>query len=174
MRRFNKNFEKIVENNPVVPYIRMEVQVQGDVDMRDKVEQSNFKVGDIGAGARVAIGKNISWTEGLATLPDGAALMRQFDELFEKIDDDASLDEDGRELARQKAAAVVEGVKTVETSPATLRRALRDAKSWFGGASSNIGAALAGILKGEAAQKTLGTVTEAATKAAIEAFIDQV
>ena len=42
-----------------------------------------------------------------------------------------------------------------------LRRALIDAKSWFGGAASWVGNALGDILKSEAARKTLGTVTEA-------------
>ena len=52
-----------------------------------------------------------------------------------------------------------------------LRRALLDAKSWFGPATSWVGDALGNILKSEAAQKTLGTVTEASTKAAISSFL---
>jgi hypothetical protein len=52
-----------------------------------------------------------------------------------------------------------------------LRRALLDAKVWFGGVASWVGNALGDILKSEAAQKTIGTVTEATTKAAIESFV---
>jgi hypothetical protein len=52
-----------------------------------------------------------------------------------------------------------------------LRQALLDAKVWFGSTASWIGHALGEILKSEAAQKTIGTVTEAATKAAITSFV---
>ena len=58
-----------------------------------------------------------------------------------------------------------------QASPGVLRRALLDAKSWFSGAASWVGHAVGDILKSEAAQKTLGTVTEAATKAAIASFM---
>jgi len=51
-----------------------------------------------------------------------------------------------------------------------FRRALLDAKSWFGNTASWVGNALGDILKSEAAQKTISTVTEAATKAAIDSF----
>jgi hypothetical protein len=53
-----------------------------------------------------------------------------------------------------------------------LRRALLDAKLWFGSAASWVGKALGDILKSEAAQKTIGTVTEATTKAAIASFLN--
>ena len=51
------------------------------------------------------------------------------------------------------------------------RRALLDAKSWFGSAASWVGNALGDILKSEAAQKTIGTVTEASTRATIDSFL---
>jgi hypothetical protein len=47
---------------------------------------------------------------------------------------------------------------------------LFDAKAFFGSTLSWIGGALGDILKSEAAQKTIGTVTEAATRAAIDSF----
>jgi hypothetical protein len=52
-----------------------------------------------------------------------------------------------------------------------LRSALLDAKSWFGSTASWLDNALGDILKSEAAQKTLGTVTEAATKTAVASFV---
>jgi hypothetical protein len=131
----------------------------------------SYRIGDVGAGARVAQGENISWVEGVASLPDGESLAQQFTALLERIAQDASLDEDTRELAQDKTKAVAEGLATVEESPGILRRALLDAKSWFGGAASWVGNALGDILKSEAAQKTIGTVTEATTKAAIESFV---
>ena len=135
-----------------------------------KPEGRSYQIGDVGAGARIAQGENISWVEGVSSLPDGEALSQQFDALLERIAKDSSLDEDTRVLAQEKTKAVAEGIAKAHDSPGMLRRALIDAKSWFGGSAMSIGHALRDILKSEAAQKTLGTVTEAATKAAIASF----
>jgi hypothetical protein len=131
----------------------------------------SYQMGDVGAGARVAQGENISWVEGVASLPGGESLAQQFTALLERIAQDASLDEDTRALAQNKTKAVAEGLAKVEKSPGMLRLALLDAKSWFGSAASWVGNALSDILKSEAAQKTIGTVTEATTKAAIDSFV---
>jgi hypothetical protein len=131
----------------------------------------SYQMGDVGAGARVAQGEHISWVEGIAGLPDGKSLTQQFDALLERIAQDGSLDEDTRALAQDKTKAVAEGLAKFEESPGILRRALLDAKSWFGSTASWVGNALGDILKSEAAQKTVGTITEATTKAAIEAFV---
>ena len=131
----------------------------------------SYQIGDVGAGARVAQGENISWVEGVAGLPDGASLARQFAALLERIAKDASFDEDTRALAQDKTKAVAEGLAKAGELPGILRRALVDAKSWFGDAASWVGAGLGDILKSEAAQKTLGAVTEATTKAAIASFL---
>ena len=133
--------------------------------------ERSYNMGNVGDGARVAQGENISWVEGVSGLAEGAALKRQFDSLLERIAKDPSLDADAREIAQDKAKAVAEGLAKVKESPGVLRRALIDAKSFFGGAASWVCKALGDILKSEAAQKTLGTVTEAATKGAIESFI---
>jgi hypothetical protein len=135
------------------------------------VAARSYQMGDVGAGARVAQGEHISWVEGIAGLPDGKSLTQQFDALLERIAQDGSLDEDTRALAQDKTKAVAEGLAKVEESPGILRRALLDAKSWFGSTASWVGNALGDILKSEAAQKTVGTITEATTKAAIEAFV---
>jgi hypothetical protein len=136
-----------------------------------KTEGRSYQIGDVGAGARVAQGENISWVEGVSSLPDGEALKQMFDALLERIAKDSSLDEDTRELARAKTEAIADGLAVAPASPGVLRRSLLDAKSWFSGAASWVGHALGDILKSEAAQKTLGTVTETATKAAIASFI---
>jgi hypothetical protein len=133
--------------------------------------ERSYQMGNVGPGARVAQGENISWAEGIAGLPEGAALERQFSALLEQIAKDGSLDEDTRALAEQKTKAVAEGLAKAKDDPGAFRRALIDAKSLFGGAANWIGKSLGDILKGEAAQKTIGTVTEAATKAAIESFL---
>jgi len=109
--------------------------------------------------------------EGVASLPGGESLTRQFDSLLKRIAADTALDEDTRALAQDKTKAVAEGIAKVQESPTALRRALLDAKSLFGMTASWVGGALGNILKSEPAQKTLGTVTEAATRAAIASFI---
>ena len=119
----------------------------------------------------VAQGENISWVEGVAGLPGGESLTQQFTALLERIARDASLDGDTRALAQDKTKAVAEGLAKIQESPSMLRRALLDARSWFGSTASWVGSALGDILKSEAAQKTIGTVTEAATKAAIASFV---
>ena len=133
--------------------------------------ERSYQMGNIGAGARVAQGENISWVEGMASQPDGESLTRQFDALLKRIAEDRSLDEDTRALAQEKTKAIAEGIANVQQSPTTLRRALLDAKSWFGATASWIGGVLGDILKSEPAQKTLSKVTEAATKAAIASFV---
>jgi hypothetical protein len=133
--------------------------------------QGSYHMGNVGAGARVAQGENISWVEGVASLPDGESLTKQFDALLKRIAADSSLDEDTRALAQDKTKAVAEGIATVQESPGRLRRAILDAKSWFGTSASWVGSALGEILKSDAAQKTLRTVTETATKAAIASFV---
>jgi hypothetical protein len=131
----------------------------------------SYQIGDVGSGARVAQGEHISWTEGVTDRASAESLTRQFAALQERITQDGSFDEDTRALAQNKTKAVAEGLAKVEESPSLLRRALLDAKSWFGGTASWVGNALSDILKSEAAQKTLHTVTDAATKAAIESFL---
>jgi hypothetical protein len=135
------------------------------------VAQRSYEMGNVGAGARVAQGENISWVEGVARLPDGESLTRQFDALLKRISADTSLDEDARALAQEKTKAIAEGLAKVQEAPTALRLALLDAKSWFGVTASWVGGALGDILKSEPAQKTLHTVTEAATKAAIASFV---
>jgi hypothetical protein len=132
----------------------------------------SYNIGDVGSGARVAQGEGISWIEGVTNLPDGDALKRQFDDLLKRISQDTSLDDDTRTLAQDKTKAIAEGLAKALESPGLLRRALLDGKSWFGSTASWAGNALGDILKSEAAQKTIGTVTEATTKAAIASFIE--
>jgi hypothetical protein len=134
--------------------------------------ERSYQIGNVGPGARVAQGENISWVEGIAGLPGGKSLTWQFDALLKRIGEDASLDDDTRALAQDKIKAVAEGIANVHESPSILRRALLDAKSWFGTTASWVGSALADIVKSEAAQKTLETVTEATTKAVIASCVN--
>lgn len=130
----------------------------------------SYQMGNVGAAARVAQGENISRIEGVGSLPGGESLAQQFKTLLERIAQDESLDGNTRALAQDKTK-VAEGLAKTQESPSLLRRALLDAKSWFGSTASSVGGELADILKSEAAQKTIGTVTEATTKATIASFV---
>jgi len=131
------------------------------------VAERSYRIGDVGAGARVAQGENISWIEGIAGMPGGGSLAQQFTALLDRIVQDRSLDEDTRALAQDKTKTVAEGLSRAQEKPGRFRRAVLDAKSWFGGTASWVGSALGDIPKSEAAQKTLGAVTEATITALI-------
>jgi excisionase family DNA binding protein len=60
----------------------------------------------IGAHARVAIGENISWSEGLSRYPGGDELTQQLSALLERIASDQQLGEPERALATAKTQAV--------------------------------------------------------------------
>jgi hypothetical protein len=136
------------------------------------VPERSYHMGNVGAGARVAQGENISWIEAVESLPGGESLAQQFKALLERIAQDESLDEDTRALAQEKTKAVAEGLAAkAQESPGPLRRALLDAKSWFGNNATWVGKALGDILRSEPAQKALSAVTEGVTKAAVESFL---
>ena len=90
-------------------------------DESKPVAERSYRMGDVGAGARVAQSENISWLEGVAGLPDGPALAQQFTALVERIAKDTSLNEDTRELAKAKTEAVAEGLAKTKESPGALR-----------------------------------------------------
>ena len=48
----------------------------------------SYSIRDVGAGARVAMGEHITWTEGFSGDPQGEELKRQFADLFARIDQD--------------------------------------------------------------------------------------
>jgi hypothetical protein len=136
------------------------------------IVERSYQIGNVGPGARVAQGENISWVEGVTSLADGDTLARKFGELLDRIANDTVLDQDSRALAQEKTKAIAEGLAKAQDEPGLLRRALMDAKSWFGTTACWVGKALGDILASDAAQKTIGTVTEATTKAAISSFLE--
>ena len=56
----------------------------------------SYQIGDVGAGARVAQGEHITWTEGFAGNPQSEELKRQFTDLLTRIDNTTDLNEDER------------------------------------------------------------------------------
>ena len=138
------------------------------VKKKTGVEIKNVRVG---AGARVAQGENITWTEGVDTDLTARDLERRFQVLLDQVDSATDLDEDQRALAREKTIAVAAGLADAHEDPARLRRALVDMKVFVGSTAAWLRDALADVLRSEAAQKTIGTVTEAGTRAAVKTFL---
>jgi hypothetical protein len=112
--------------------------------------EGSYEMVEVGRGARVAQGENISWIEGVASLPDGKTLTHEFTALLDRIAQDASLDEDTRVLAQDRTKALAGSLAKVKGSPGVLCRALLDAKSWFGRAASWAGSAVDYMLKSAA------------------------
>ena len=81
------------------------------------------------------------------------------------------MDDDKRELAMDKTQKVAEGLANAKKSPSTLRRALVDAKRWLSSGASWVWDEISKIVKSEAAQKTIATITEASTKSALKSLI---
>jgi hypothetical protein len=79
--------------------------------------------GSVGQGDHSLIGNNVV-TE-LSVLPNGETLSQKFAALLEQIAKDGSLDDDTRELAREKTEAVAAGLSKVKESPGMLRKAKR-------------------------------------------------
>jgi hypothetical protein len=134
----------------------------------------SYQIGDVGSFARVAQGENISWIEGVSGLPDGKSLAQQFSILLKQIAENPEMDEDTRALAQAKTEAVAGGLAQAKQSPGMLRRALLDAKSWFSSNAIWVGEQIGKVLKSEAAQKTIGTITEAGLQATIKSFTGEV
>lgn len=131
----------------------------------------SYHIGDVGAHARVQQGQCLTMIQQtFANTPEGDVLIRQFKVLIDKITESPDLDDDSRDLALEKTQKIAEGLVEAEESPGRLRRALLDAKGWFGSTASWAKDELSKILQSEAAQKTLATITEASTKAAIKSF----
>jgi hypothetical protein len=131
-----------------------------------------FSIGDVAAGARVAQGKYITWVESsLEATPEGQDLKQQFEALLERIDNSEDLDSDTRNLVAQKTTAVANGLANAQKDPSRLRMALLESKAVLGSLAGWTWTALSEILKSDAAQKTIGTISEAGTRAAIGAIV---
>jgi hypothetical protein len=146
-------------------------------DPGDTIDQviptgKSFRVGDIGSGAHVQVGEHLLNLEiGARGSPESAELTQRFNSLLQRIGTEPNLDPDARELAVAKTKAVAEGLDRAGESPSRLRQSLLDAKAWLSSTASWAWDELSDILKSEAAQKSMATITEASTKAAIRALI---
>jgi hypothetical protein len=144
---------------------------QGDEDKR--TYEKTYVMGDIGSGARVQQGEHLSWVEGIfaGDSADERLLRHEFMGLRERITTDPQMDEATREVSIAKAKEVAEALSQAHKEPGRLRRALMDAKAWFQSSAGWAWESLSEIMASDAAQKMLGTITEAGIRAAILSLI---
>ena len=135
--------------------------------------RKTYQIGDVGSNARVQQGEKLTWVEALNGAQDFEVLTQQFRTLLEKISKAPDLDEDTRFISTKKTEAVIQSLGNAQQSPNELKYALIDAKDWFGNKASWIGKEIGKILSSDAAQKTIGTITENGVKGVIKAFIGE-
>lgn len=131
----------------------------------------NYSMGNVGDGARIVQGDNNTWSEGLRIQPGGAQLARELAVLLDGIKADTSLDPDDRELAVDKAQAVADALPKAAESPDILRKALRDAKQFFGSTARWFWDRLQAVLASEPGRQVLGTITDVAARSAIQGLL---
>jgi hypothetical protein len=131
----------------------------------------SYSMGDVGAGARVVQGDHNSWNEGLRLQPGGTQVALELAELLHQIQASEAIEPDDRELAVEKVAAVADALPKAAETPDVLRKALRDARQFL---SSNVRWAwqrIQALLTSEAGRQVLGTITDAAARAAIQGLL---
>jgi len=131
-----------------------------------------YTIGNVGAGARIIQGDYNTWIEDrMGALPEGGELAERFQALVERLETAEDLDEDARALATEKTMTVVDALAQAPEEPGTLKRALVDAKTFLSNAAGWAWDELSGIVSSEAAQKTISTITDVGTRAAIQALV---
>jgi hypothetical protein len=130
-----------------------------------------YVIGDVGAGARIIQGDYNSWVESVQAEPGGEELKRQVEELLARIADAADLDADDRELATEKTQAVAVALGQADQDPDGLRKTLKDARAFLTSSVRWAWDGLCRVLQSEAAQKTISSIAEGSTRAAIQGLI---
>ena len=131
----------------------------------------SYRVGNIGAGARVAMGEHITWVEGLSHYAGGDELSIQLSALLDRIADDANLPDAERALATAKTQAVADALPRAAMEPQRLQAALLDAQVFLQSRVSWAWEGLRSALKGETAKVIISGITEATVKGAIKALL---
>lgn len=131
----------------------------------------SYQVGDIGARARVAIGENISWSEGLSRYPDGDELAQQLSTLLERIASDQQLGEPERALAMAKTQAVAAALPGAEKEPQRLQAALLDAQVFLKSTAGWAWQGLRSALTSESARTIISGISEATARGAIQGML---
>jgi hypothetical protein len=128
-------------------------------------------VGDIGPGARVAIGENITWSEGLAAHPGGDLLTQQLAALLEQIRSAKDLPEADRSLAHAKTQAVADALPVARREPDRLHAALLDAQVFLQVRAAWVWERLRSTLASEAAGTVISGITEGTVRGAIKGLL---
>jgi hypothetical protein len=142
--------------------------------MAEDVERTagkQYVIHDVGPGGKVIQGDHNTLIEAVQGIPGGQEVQRQLEELLARIANAPDLDEDSRELAGEKTRAVAVALGKASESPEGLRRALRDAQVFLTSAAGWAWDGLRQVLESDAAQKTIGSIAEASTRAAIQGLI---
>lgn len=134
----------------------------------DERPQKSYHIGSVGAGAQVAQGENITQTLVQAGV-SADELAAAFAPVLEAIAADAELDDDEKEVAADAVNDLAAATRRAAEDPTGLKKALTRAKKLVGGAWGTLVAAMSS----DAVQKTLATITEAATAASIKAALGQ-
>jgi hypothetical protein len=133
----------------------------------EKPVGKTYTMGNVGSGAIAVQGEqNQIIGNRLAALEDGPEIERMFADLFERLDK-ADVDKVTKDMALEKTRAVAVGLTEATSDPGKLHRALLDAKAFLGSALGWAWKQLSEIIQSDAVQKTIGTITEAGTRAAI-------
>ena len=130
-----------------------------------------YVIGNVGGGARIIQGDYNTWVESVGAQPGGEELKRQVEELLARIADAAGLDDDDRQLATEKTQTVAVALGRADQDPDGLRKALRDARAFLGSSVHWAWDGLCNVLQSEAAQKTISSIAEGGTRAAIQGLI---
>lgn len=131
----------------------------------------NIRVGNIGADARVAIGENITWTEGPARHPGGDQLTQQLLGLLEQIRDAQDLPEAERGLVHVKTKAVADALPALQRDPERFRNALLDAQVFLQARAAWVWERMRSALTSEAAMNMISGVAEGTVKGAIKGLL---
>ena len=137
----------------------------------ERTAGKHYVIHDVGARGKVIQGDHNTMIESVQGIAGGTELQRQLEELLARIASAPDLDGDSRELASEQTRAVAEALGKASESPEGLRRALRDARVFL---RSSVGWAWEGlvqVLESDTAQKTIGSIAEASTRAAIQGLI---
>jgi len=137
----------------------------------DYVGGDNYSIKDIGPNARIQQGKQQNWTEILNTIPNSNTLEKQFKQIISEISKDKMLNRAEKSISLMKTESIAKALANAQRSPEDLHYALIDGNNWFSNKANWVWKKLIAILESEAAQKTIGTITESGIRGAIKTFI---
>jgi hypothetical protein len=139
-------------------------------DGEAEIGGKRYHIGSVGPNARVVQGDHNVWVEtlGQAGANEVAASLSA---LLERVALAPDLTQDDRELAAAKVEAVAAALGEASQSPRHLSLALTDAKTFLSSKAQWVWSGLRSALTTDAARGIIAGITEAATRATIEALV---